>query len=95
VSAIAITELTVELQRAAEWTRVVRARDDVYEIVSQTAGACMGSDACIVLDEELALERQMLAEISGIFDRMAEESREQTLPLLDALLDQIATHGNM
>jgi hypothetical protein len=82
-----------EESRAAEWVGVIPGRDDVYEVLLETAEAAVAGQAQPMLGRELSEERELLLNIADVMRRLAGESIGLETPMLDAVVAELETHS--
>jgi uncharacterized membrane protein YqiK len=93
VSLTALSGNREEEERAAEWITVVRSRDDVYDMIEETAASVMSGTAKAMLVKELEEEREMLEDLAKILGRLASEAAELDTPVLDSFVAELESHG--
>lgn len=82
-----------ELHKASKWLSMLSARDDIYQSLADLADDCMDNKASAMAVNELTHERNMLKELSQLFEYIADESDQNQDPLLNALTEQVITHA--
>lgn len=91
-SAKNVSDASTELHKAGRWIETVAARDDVYQLILNTANSCIDGDISDDVIQELQNERDLMNDISSILHNLAEETQNVNTPILDGIMSQIKTH---
>jgi pyridoxal/pyridoxine/pyridoxamine kinase len=89
----AVDAIAREESRWADWLGTIPTREDVYDVLAETAEAAVPGQAQAILTGELAEEREQLFNIAEVVARLAGEARKLETPVFDAVVAELETHG--
>jgi hypothetical protein len=88
-AAASVRSVPVQLRKAADWTKVIGKRDDVYDSLEGSIASCMCASGAETACAELRQEREILREMADELDKIALEAESDESPLLSAILSQV------